>query len=150
MRIIPLFLTIVLLFSFAECDIDNSKSKGAQEEKVIEDVDYIVSDYGFACDPPSVDSNLVLTPTRCEITIVDIEDYEFREQIRSTSKSKWEELLKSNSPEISQSASIWLYYFTKEKIEMFDLVLLGDSLNRHQKNQVRFWVNYFDKNHLNY
>lgn len=137
-------LTLLLLILSSSCS-HKSTIETKFEFKKITNSDYIIQDYSRRCTSASIDSNLVLTPTRCELIVDNSEEYDFYDQIRGTSNKKWLTLIKSDTAEISRSASIWLYHLNHEKIDLIELALLQDSLNYFKKNQVNFWSSYLDK-----
>lgn len=129
---------LVLLLVFNSCDLNNDVANEINEHI------YILSDkdYEIICGNTEIDENRnILYPAKCAIEIINFNKY--HSKILNTSKYQWINLLKSNNEEVARSASIWLYFLSKEKLDLVNLKL--NKLDLQQKNQVEFWKSYFAK-----
>ncbi len=97
--------------------------------------------------PPMVKGN-VLYPATCEIIIEKFDQYPHRSEILNTTEAEWMELLNSDSSDLAVSAATWLYFLSKEEVNLVDFQLLDLWTEHTKKNQLNHWKLYFRKHEL--
>jgi len=95
--------------------------------------------------PPMVKNN-VLYPATGKILIEKFDHYAYRNEILTTTEAAWMELLNSDSSDLAVSAATWLYFLSKEEVNLIDFQLLDLWTEHTKKNQLNHWKLYF-RNH---
>ena len=97
--------------------------------------------------PPMVKDN-VLYPATCVILIEKFDQYPNRSEILNTTEAAWMEMLNSDSSDLAVSAATWLYFLSKEEVNLVDFQLLDLWTENTKKNQLNHWKLYFRDHEL--
>lgn len=144
-----LYFLLVLMISFS-CTSERLESNKILKDLTNYDSIYLLKDnqLSFICSNPHIKKSGVIYPTMCQIIIEKFDENKYYTEIINTKESKWIELLSSDSPKLASSISKWLYFLSKQKVDMADLVTLDLWNETIKDKQIKFWKLYLKENEL--